>query len=648
MCDQHGSSAIAIPINVLENILQTGVFSATVAAFLIDSYKLLKPDFTDVSSRLLLQITQELADLSNGDRFHRPTLDDTFRPPRYAIHVNIFWFLSLCLSLACGLGATLVQQWLRRYIQLTQDTDAPLHRVRMRAFLFRGIREFHVGSVVENISVMLHTAIFLFFVGLCEFLFAINDEVAEVITVAVCILIAVYFTLTLLPAIYRHCPFQTPLTSVLWHIGHLFAISFLYLFSYSRKVRVKFYTMGGHFGKGMDKHFKDMISDRHELDKNVLELTLGMCHGEDEQEAFVDAIPSYLQTNPDVATHADGHHHLGTRFHNIRYLLESSGKGSLRHRLIHLFSSCTTDHRRLDDMTRRRRAVTCCRAVWEVSRASLSHNGNNVKGVVALNLPKPIREALKLLTSDSDSVIAASALRTAAIVERALLEQLSRTEPGSDPDRSKETVAPLAEAVGDMNDPLVLSYQSSQHSDERRSDERLNMVTDFTSNILLLIPQLRKPSHMDLEETRMTLDALCGDLSGREFPHADQQRLVDVLHDVLHAHAHLASENAASTRKGKRPAPNLSNVEHRQAYTVVPPSPSRQTSDGSVLFGHKILRKASGLNSGHQVLRTATTGWILVSRPVIKERRFTYLNYFVFHVNVNKVTPHWSCDNSIS
>ena len=504
------------------------------------------PDSTDVSSRLLRQITQELAGISNGDRLTPPTLDDTFRPPRYAIHVNILWFLSLCLSLACGLGATLVQQWLRRYIRLTQHSDAPLRRVRMRAFLFKGIRDFHVSWVVENIAVMLHAAIFLFFAGLCEFLFAINDEVAEVIVVVVSILTAIYFALTLLPAIKRHCPFQTPLTSVLWYMGHFFAISFLYLFACSSHVRAKIVEMRGHFRKGMDKHLMGMMSYKAELDKDALESTLGMCREEHELEAFVDAIPGYLQTDEDDAKHADVH--LCTRFHDIGFLLEARGKeSSLRHRLVHLFDSCTSDHMRMDDKARRRRAITCCRAVWEMSRACLS---NNVKGVVALDLPKTIGDALQRLTSDTDSAIAASALRTMAIFKRALLEQLSDAERRNDPDRSKETVAALAEVVGGMDDPLVLSYQSSQRSDVRPgSDERLNTVAEFTSKILVLIPQLGKPSHVELEETKMTLEELCRELSGREFSHADQQRLVEALNDVSHAHTQLVSESAMSTRK---------------------------------------------------------------------------------------------------
>jgi len=214
------------------------VFSATVAAFLIESYKSLKPDPTDASSQLLLQITQELAGLSNGARL-TPSPLDPFRAQRYAIHVNILWFLSLTLSLACGLGATLVQQWARRYLRLTRRSDRLESRVRIREFLWQGVQGLHVDWVVENISFMLHAAIFLFFAGLVEFLFAFNDEVADVILVAVSIFAALYITITLLPLFFHRSPFQTPLTSTLWYTGHVLAVISLYPFScFSKVVRI--------------------------------------------------------------------------------------------------------------------------------------------------------------------------------------------------------------------------------------------------------------------------------------------------------------------------------------------------------------------------------------------------------------------------
>ncbi|KAH9971817.1 hypothetical protein BGW80DRAFT_1318599 [Lactifluus volemus] len=49
-------------------LLYTGIFSATVAAFLVESYKLLKPDPGEISARIHLQATKQLAAISNGTR----------------------------------------------------------------------------------------------------------------------------------------------------------------------------------------------------------------------------------------------------------------------------------------------------------------------------------------------------------------------------------------------------------------------------------------------------------------------------------------------------------------------------------------------------------------------------------------------------
>ena len=84
-----------------------------------------------------------------------------------------------------------------------------------------------------------------------------------------------------------------------------------------------------------------------------------------------------------------------------------------------------------------------------------------------------------------------------------------------------------------------------RYRSHKRSDERLNTVTEFTSNILVLIPHLGKPSHVDLEEIKMTLE-VCRELNDRDFSHADQQRFIDVLSEASLAHAHMESGHAVS------------------------------------------------------------------------------------------------------
>ncbi|KAJ7163124.1 hypothetical protein C8R46DRAFT_1281506, partial [Mycena filopes] len=88
-------------------LIFAALFSAILTAFIIESYKSLNPDRT---VQVLSQISQQLAAAAGGKPF------DISPPPPFVPSVssvlcNALWFISLGLSLACALIATLVQQW---------------------------------------------------------------------------------------------------------------------------------------------------------------------------------------------------------------------------------------------------------------------------------------------------------------------------------------------------------------------------------------------------------------------------------------------------------------------------------------------------------------------------------------------------------
>ncbi|KAH9172720.1 hypothetical protein EDB89DRAFT_856612 [Lactarius sanguifluus] len=149
----------------------TGLFSATVAAFIIESYKKLSPDSGDQTAFLLQQISQQLSGLSNGT-YVRPQNYPTFSPSTSIVCVNAMWILSLIVSITCALLATLMQQWARQYVQLPQLRTTPRERAHVRSFLFFGLKQFRMSYAVELIPTLLHLAVFLFFVGLVIFFFS--------------------------------------------------------------------------------------------------------------------------------------------------------------------------------------------------------------------------------------------------------------------------------------------------------------------------------------------------------------------------------------------------------------------------------------------------------------------------------------------
>ncbi|KAH8977992.1 hypothetical protein EDB86DRAFT_2784059, partial [Lactarius hatsudake] len=69
----------------------TGLFSATVASFLVESYKTLSPDPGDTTNALLAQISVQLVSISNGTPLADVTApsNQTFKPSPSAVRVNV-------------------------------------------------------------------------------------------------------------------------------------------------------------------------------------------------------------------------------------------------------------------------------------------------------------------------------------------------------------------------------------------------------------------------------------------------------------------------------------------------------------------------------------------------------------------------------
>jgi hypothetical protein len=389
--------------------------------------------------------------------------------------------------------------------------------------------------IVENVSLLLHVAIFLFFAGLVEFLFAINNEVAKVVRAAICLFAAIYVILTGLPLIFQYCPYQTPLTSAFWHSLHILAIFFLFPFTFSTPLRIKMGELWRRLRHGFDGYRMRVVQRKTDLDKDAVRLTFKMCRDDSEVEAFLDAVPGYLQIDNDV----------GARFDDIGSLLKRDGVVlPLGHRIVQLISSCIYGEGKMDDAARRHRVLTCSRAVLELAKAVIS---STIKRLT-LDLPKAVGHQLQRLSRDNDPKIAFAAVQTAAILERALLDQLSATDDKTNPDLSPETLETLevlAETIGE-NDPTSPRFLAGPIRDDR-PDGRLIALTVFMSNMLALLGPSWDPTRQDIEDIKLTLGELCRDLNCRDFSPAAQEHFVDVLCDIWRAHLASASTGELSS-----------------------------------------------------------------------------------------------------
>ncbi|KAH9989285.1 hypothetical protein BJV77DRAFT_1130764 [Russula vinacea] len=150
----------------------TGLFSATVGAFIIEFYKQLTPSSN-------LTITR----LENGTY----SITGDIPPPLGAsiVWVNAMWLISLVLSLTSALMATLLQQWARRYADMPDRPSDPNHRARVRSVLFHGTETYKMRLVVQIAPTLLHLSVYLFFAGLGIVFHTINKSVAIAVYVSV-------------------------------------------------------------------------------------------------------------------------------------------------------------------------------------------------------------------------------------------------------------------------------------------------------------------------------------------------------------------------------------------------------------------------------------------------------------------------------
>jgi hypothetical protein len=188
--------------------LKTGLFSAIVAAFIIEFYKLLSPN-----SGIQIVIPQ-----ANGT--YSIIANPPSPPSTSMIWVNAMWLISLVLSLTSALIATLLQEWARRYVEMPHRLADPKSRARVRSFLFFGTGTYKMRQIVQMGFSLLHLSVYLFFAGLVMAFHTINKNVAIAVEVAVGLFGLAYIALSILPCLDVQCPYRTPMSYILWYPTH--------------------------------------------------------------------------------------------------------------------------------------------------------------------------------------------------------------------------------------------------------------------------------------------------------------------------------------------------------------------------------------------------------------------------------------------
>ena len=304
---------------------QTGLFASTVAQLLSSSYQSLQQNPNVITQSLLAQISQQLPGSPNSTSTNGSlsTNAQAFKPSASIVFVNSVWFISLVLSLTCALMATLLQQWARRYLQLTRRKHPPHVRAHIREYFASGAARFHISTLVETLPALLFISVLLFFSGLIVFAFLGNNIVA-IATVAVlaCCTIC-YLWLTLAPLKSHDCPYQTPLSPLFWFCAQVIPFS---VFTVVHQGSSLFHKMPlfktGAVGESQDLQIKKKKAVLHgmlstlegsakclslDIFRTALCRTLDLLDEDHELEEFVSGIPGLNESealsklNPDHA-----------------------------------------------------------------------------------------------------------------------------------------------------------------------------------------------------------------------------------------------------------------------------------------------------------------------------------------------------------
>ena len=145
----------------------------------------------------------------------------SFQPAVSSRWINSLWFLSLILTLTSAVLGILAKQWIREYLRWNSATVQSRENVLVRQIRFEAWDEWRTSALISTVPVLLEVAIILFVCGLTVFVWTMDIVVAIVVTISAALFLLLILILTLLPAIFKRCPYRSPTAWAFIYIWNL-------------------------------------------------------------------------------------------------------------------------------------------------------------------------------------------------------------------------------------------------------------------------------------------------------------------------------------------------------------------------------------------------------------------------------------------
>ncbi|KAH9060468.1 hypothetical protein EDB87DRAFT_607310 [Lactarius vividus] len=274
------------------------------------SYQDLRLKSQDVSAFYLSQIYQ-LSAGQNGTSTPLPLKvsdPSTFSPAPSSVRSSALWTLSLVISLACTVIATLLRQWARRYLHITQEPRGSRNRARIRELVVQGVEREQLQRMSSVLPGLFHLSVFLFLSGLVHS--SNNSAVDLVILLITFICVGLYCFASVIPLSPLRNISYTPLTSFSWFSWSRI-VSLTYKLLYDSSIRLPFirYRTQRHLWELARTHLRWTLRDtavdmeklarKHSssLDTSVVSRVFDSLDGHEDLEQFLSAIPGFYNSS---------------------------------------------------------------------------------------------------------------------------------------------------------------------------------------------------------------------------------------------------------------------------------------------------------------------------------------------------------------
>ncbi|KAI5893691.1 uncharacterized protein SCHCODRAFT_02666775 [Schizophyllum commune H4-8] len=223
------------------HLVFAALFSAVVTTFSVETAKSLQPDYSRISSALLLEL---VALQRAGSANAVPSADVDLNSQAFSaadVATNALFFASLSLSLCTTLVTVLLKQWLavrsalgflshRGSDELVQEyakvpPGSPRDRALIRHMRYQAMQRWKVPAIVGLVPSLLHISLGLFLLGLLVFLSGVSWPVFGVVAPFACTAYAFYVITHVLAITDWRCPYRTPVTfAIRWLLRLVMAI----------------------------------------------------------------------------------------------------------------------------------------------------------------------------------------------------------------------------------------------------------------------------------------------------------------------------------------------------------------------------------------------------------------------------------------